>query len=336
MFFFVRWDSIVRLSVGLRKMVAMATDANCLRPNGRPAMTAHHVHRWQAPHFCQSAFRASYISESGSLFRSCRASWSFRGQGRYQWSRRSLLVRASWGADVQFSPAKIIETKKVANNLHRVLVDVGREALAAYTVPGQFVQAKPEESMKPGFFAIASAPDENNDGVIELLIKEQPGTTAEALCRASEGDEILVSPPMGKGFRLDAIPPETYKRLYLFATGSGISPIKASIESGALCSPQRDHITLYYGARNPGAMAYSEKFESWKRDHGVETIPIYSEDGNGYIQDAFIRDGGALSDNASGALDVAALLCGHKGMAEAVTESMIGAGVSKDAILLNF
>lgn len=150
---------------------------------------------------------------------------------------------------------------------------------------------------KPGFFAIASAPDPNNAGVVELLIKEQPGSTAELLCQAKAGgwgragrwvgwqrpvlqdfgwvrwrqgvspgcvhctaavslaqnacpelgrgytwampfmsfspkstglagDEVLVSPVMGKGFPVDRVPPATHPTLLLFATGSGVSPIK--------------------------------------------------------------------------------------------------------------
>ena len=161
---------------------------------------------------------------------------------------------------------------------------------------------------KPGFFAIASGPDEarNNAGSVELLIKDQPGSTAEMLCKAKaggyplhiqgrpgpgpaisgswccwavswagaaalpqlrlrrapscrqgrprccaapphwaplrrsnpsphslpllslspSGDEVLVSAPMGKGFPVDRVPPASHPTLLLFATGSGISPIK--------------------------------------------------------------------------------------------------------------
>lgn len=43
-----------------------------------------------------------------------------------------------------------------------------------------------------------------------------------------------VSPVMGKGFPVDRVPPEKVSTILLFATGSGISPVKALIESGAL------------------------------------------------------------------------------------------------------
>ena len=40
---------------------------------------------------------------------------------------------------------------------------------------------------KPGFYAIASPPDPNNAGLVELLIKSVPGTTAEILAGSSAG-----------------------------------------------------------------------------------------------------------------------------------------------------
>jgi hypothetical protein len=49
---------------------------------------------------------------------------------------------------------------------------------------------------KPGFFAIASPPDVNNQGVLELLVKRQPGSAADAICDLAEGSELKVSPVM--------------------------------------------------------------------------------------------------------------------------------------------
>ena len=45
---------------------------------------------------------------------------------------------------------------------------------------------------KPGFYAIASPPDPNNAGLVELLIKSVPGTTAEILAGSSAGADQAV------------------------------------------------------------------------------------------------------------------------------------------------
>lgn len=265
---------------------------------------------------------------------------AYRGAGlcarRYSPGRRhprlslATLLRAQWGAEVAFTDAQILETGKAADNLHRLIIDLGPAAAAAYTTPGQFVQAKTAADGKAGFFALASAPDPNNAGVVELLIKPA-GEAAEALCAAPAGAAVLASAPMGKGFRVEAIPPADFGRVYLFATGSGISPIKALIESGRLDARARaGEVVLYYGARTSEAMAYADRLAAWEADHGVRVVPVYSQSGGGYVQDAFAAAGGG-GDGAG----VAAVLCGQKGMVEAVKEAL-GAGVAPEAILLNF
>jgi ferredoxin-NADP reductase len=137
---------------------------------------------------------------------------------------------------------------------------------------------------------------------------------------------------MGKGFPVDRAPAAAFPTLLLFATGSGISPIKALIESGALDAGKRADVRLYYGVRNEAAMAYAELTAGWEREHGVKVVPVFSEAGKGYVQDAFAAAGGA----PAGGGGVAAVLCGQKGMAEAVTAMLTGAGMPKELVLTNF
>ena len=59
---------------------------------------------------------------------------------------------------------------------------------------GQFMQIKVGDS-KPGFFAIASAPDSNNQGLVEVLIKDgPPESAANLLCNISPGVHLSVFP----------------------------------------------------------------------------------------------------------------------------------------------
>lgn len=241
----------------------------------------------------------------------------------------ALVVRASWGADVQFSTAKIMDRQPEATQLHRVVVDLGSLG-EGYTQPGQFIQVKVGDS-KPGFFAISSPPDPNNAGVVELLIKDQPGSTAELLCQASPGDEVMVSPVMGKGFPVGRVPPSSHPTLLLFATGSGVSPVKALVEcQEALQAGQRRDVRLYYGARTLDHMAFKDRIPEWERA-GVKVVKVLSEEGEGYVQEVFEKETG-ISDWEG----VAAVLCGQKGMCEAVTGLLTGKGVPKEDILLNF
>jgi ferredoxin-NADP reductase len=70
--------------------------------------------------------------------------------------------------------------------------------------------------------------------------------------RCCAGAEVSVSPVQGKGFPVEKIPAADVSTVLMFATGSGISPIKALIESGSLEAGSRKDVRLYWGTRNEG------------------------------------------------------------------------------------
>lgn len=241
----------------------------------------------------------------------------------------SLVVRANWGAPVEFAAGKVLVNEKEAEKLQRLTLQIGGAA-SAYTQAGQYIQAKFGEDGKAGFFAIASPPGaDKENGTVELLVKAQGGT-AEQLCAAAAGAELLVSAPQGKGFPVGTIPPADVPTVLIFATGSGISPIKALIESGALQASERKDVRLYYGARDKQHLAFASSIPAWEAA-GVKVVPVFSQEGQGYVQDAFAKEDG-ISDWSG----VAAVLCGQKDMAIAITELLTGKGVPKERILTNF
>lgn len=70
--------------------------------------------------------------------------------------------------------------------LQKLIIDVGKLA-EGYKKAGQFVQVKVGDS-KPGFFAIASPPNSNSNGLLEVLIKDGGDrSTANLLCNVSQG-----------------------------------------------------------------------------------------------------------------------------------------------------
>lgn len=50
-------------------------------------------------------------------------------------------MRANWGAPVEFTTAKVVSNARVAEKLHKVVLDVG-ELAGGYTKGGQFMQVK--------------------------------------------------------------------------------------------------------------------------------------------------------------------------------------------------
>jgi ferredoxin-NADP reductase len=259
------------------------------------------------------------------------------------------------------------EAALAVSPLHSLTLEVGKEAAALYTSPGQYLQVRvgdgtDEGSTKPGFFAIASAPEPNASSV-ELLVKAtgDPKNAADALAAASAGATVEVSPISGTGFAIDKIPASDYHTVLLFATGTGISPIRAAIASGMLNgsgrSAKRRDVRLYYGTRSAAATAFAAEEAQW-RAAGVRVIPVYSDEGEDYVQDVFAKELGAELTSTEGEKGpifsatlgaaaagvglaeegsrTAALLCGHRGMCDAVKALLAAAGVAPEAVLMNF
>ncbi|PKI59785.1 hypothetical protein CRG98_019791 [Punica granatum] len=140
---------------------------------------------------------------------------------------------------------------------------------------------------------------------------------------------------MGRGFDVDQIePPEDYPTVLMFATGSGISPIRSLIESGFDASKRSD-VRLYYGAMNLHRMAYQDRFKYWESS-GIEVIPVLSEPNHswmgetGNIQAAFSK-----ARKIWRPLSTGAVICGHRQMREEVTSILVKDGVLRERILTN-
>ncbi|KAG9139256.1 hypothetical protein Leryth_011261 [Lithospermum erythrorhizon] len=151
-----------------------------------------------------------------------------------------------------------------------------------------------------------------------------------------KGDVVEVTQAMGKGFQIDRIsPPNDCKTVLIFATGSGISPIRSLIEHG-FGANMRSDVRLYYGARNLERMAYQDRFKAWEAT-GVDVVPVLSQPDDlwtgerGYVQAAFARAG-----KIDGVESAGAVLCGQKQMTEEVISLLVANGVSSEKILMNF
>lgn len=241
-----------------------------------------------------------------------------------------IPARAGWN-DFTWSTATISAnepaTKDANGPLRRVCVDVGADAAAGYGIPGQFVQVRMGAEGKPAFLALANAPGKSGcgDGTLELLVKSVPGSTAEEVCSSAVGTVVEASPVMGKGFALEGAADGKPSAL-VFATGSGISPIRALLTSGALDGKS---VRLYYGTANEEATAFLAESATW----GCETVRVYSDGSGRHVQDAL------KEDIAKGLIDGAnafAVLCGQKEMTDDVKAILAGAGVDESAMVMNF
>lgn len=254
---------------------------------------------------------------------------------RFKAQRSRRTQRRAWGDDVQFHQASIKSNVEAAEGLRLLTVEVPTEVSSSFQKAGQYVQAKQGKEDKASFYAVSSPPGTGGD--LEFLIKLADNNAW--ITGSSAGDAVLLSPAMGKGFNTscEAWEEAQVSQVGLFATGSGIAPIRSAIESGLLAGKVS---RLYVGARTEGALAFADKFQEW-RQQGVEVVPVLSKgaDGwtgrKGYIQEALRQD----EERGEGFVLAArhgALLCGQKEMVAAVRAVYAELGVPEARTLLNF
>lgn len=256
-------------------------------------------------------------------------------------SLRGLVARRAWGDDVTFHTCTVTSNVEECEGLRLIEVEAPPEVTSAYEKGGQFVQAKGTEDAKPSFYAICSPPPAEADGdsasKLEFLIKQSESN--EWLTGSGSGDKLLLSAAMGKGYDVGCEAwGDTVNQVGLFATGSGIAPLRAVIESGALKGKVS---RLYLGARTGDAIPFSDRHEAWEKEDGIEVVTTCSQPASGwkgrkgYVQDVFREDeergeGWVLAPNHG------ALLCGQKEMVAAVREVYADLGVPEERTLLNF
>jgi ferredoxin-NADP reductase len=117
------------------------------------------------------------------------------------------------------------------------LAQVDAGIASSYKVPGQYTKARADASQeKPGFYAMCSAPGATPD-TFEFLIKRTPandwGPGSGWICDLKEGATLQLTEANGGGYKYEALA-GSVSDVLLFATGSGIAPVKATIESGIL------------------------------------------------------------------------------------------------------
>ena len=149
---------------------------------------------------------------------------------------KRCVLYMGWGPEPVWSPSEVKTTDQAneSGSCVSIKVSVPPETAAEYKVGGQYVQFRKDEDTKPLFLAIASAPDEENTE-FEFLIKKTDDNGW--ITDAAPGTAVQISQVLGGGFPMEENL-EGFKydfptqNILLFAAGSGISPIKAAMESG--------------------------------------------------------------------------------------------------------
>jgi NAD(P)H-flavin reductase len=225
-------------------------------------------------------------------------------------------------------PATVAQSSPAADGLTDLILDIqGTPLVGTHHHPGQYVRLR-LPGLQEGMFAIASPPEPGGTQWEFLLKDGSPLCTA--LIGLPPGARVDVTPAEGKGFPLERARGHD---LLLFATGSGISAIRSVISSIRRERDAWNRVTLYFGARTPGAFAYWDELHEWEAG-GVRVVRTVSQPGasgwqglTGYVQ-------GHLGEEP--VQDAFAFLCGQSSMVKGVMATLQERGVPKERISLNY
>jgi CDP-4-dehydro-6-deoxyglucose reductase len=192
-------------------------------------------------------------------------------------------------------------------------------------LPGQYMNViMPDGTTRS--FSMASKPQANR---IDCHIRRIEGGsfTSEVVMRLRPDDPLEVEVPLGS-FHLRL---QDYRRLLMVATGTGLAPIKAMLESlmdNSECPP----VSLYWGSRSTDDLYLHKQIQTWaERLCDFNYVPVLSRADSawagrrGYVQDAVTAD---LSDLA----EYAIYLCGSPEMIASAKEAFFGRGASIDHV----
>lgn len=228
----------------------------------------------------------------------------------------------------EFQRTRVIHAQPEAAEQTRLVLEDPDALLDMHVRPGQYCHLRLPGG-EDAFFALASTPEERS---LTFLIKAAVGPGAQ-LVALTEGDPVELSPPTGPGFNVEAA---EGRDLIFVATGTGIAPIRAVVETVLGRRHDFGDLVLYYGVRNAGYVAFEDALSRW-REAGVAVRIHYSRPdavdegsgpGPGYVQEMIVADRPNMAN-------AAVFAAGQEELLHDLAHSIADLGGTRDWILKN-
>jgi len=193
-------------------------------------------------------------------------------------------------------------------------------------LPGQFLMLD-----LPGFSAVPISISRYRQGEIYLTIRTE-GASTRAITALPPGSQIGLRGPVGRGWPLE----EAFGRdVVIVAGGIGLPPLRPLIDEILAHRGHFGRVRLFYGARTPGDLLFTEELKSWsgRDDLSVGVTVDRANVGTwggavGVVTHLFDREPIDGSHTT-------AYICGPEKMMSAASNSLAGRGILPERIFLS-
>ncbi|MCL7752140.1 ferredoxin--NADP reductase [Polaribacter sp. Z022] len=171
---------------------------------------------------------------------------------------------------------KVLEVKKETKDAVSVAFDVSYELYDAFNYkPGQFLtlQFNLKGQQVRRSYSLCSSPVLEEPLQIGVKRVKNGLVSNHINDNLKAGDVVEVLPPDGRFFA--DIKKENYKTYYLFAAGSGITPI-LSILKTVLLTEERSYVYIIFGNRNQESIMFQKELEELKQSFKDRLILIHT------------------------------------------------------------
>lgn len=214
--------------------------------------------------------------------------------------------------------AEVIELRWLSHDIYHLQLRLPDDHGIVYR-PGQYLNIHLDDASHRSF-SMANPPDA---GRIDLQIRRIAGGyfTDHLLGQVQPGQRLNIEMPHGAFYYRE----QDYRPIVFAATGTGIAPIKAILES-LLDDDDCPPVRLYWGMRREQDLYLAREIASWcDRLYEFEFVPVLSSPSGdwrgrtGYVQDAILHDFPDLSEHAI-------YLCGSPAMIQDAKIRLLRAG----------
>lgn len=221
--------------------------------------------------------------------------------------------------------ATLIETHEIAPEVRHFLFEAA-ETPALDFIPGQWVSITEtvKEKKVTRAYSLASAPHGNRFELCLNRVKE--GLFSPWLFRLEPGQSLSMKGPLGS-----FTPKQPFTDSILIATGTGVAPFRAFLQSMAVAESGAQ-ITLLLGARYEESLLYKQEFEHLEATRpGFRFLPTLTRPPAGWTGLSG-RVQTHLDEVLAGRTDVHVYICGLRAMVDEVRSLLAARGLDKSLI----